>query len=150
MSLRTSSSLTALPATITSLALRASNPLPDIYIFLLSTAVAFSAVAVIFSSSTETSVSPLTVTSLVTSLYPSLLTTTVYVPFATLAVVTADSEAAAVASALTAVPLTTLTEAPETLVVTVIAPSLKVGILSLSTIAQNQCLWVCMRCGVTF
>ena len=103
-----------------------------------------------FSRSTETSVSPLTVTSLVVSLYPSLLTTTVYVPFATLGVLMADSEAIAEAVATTAVPLTTLTAAPVTLVVTVIAPSLKVGILSLSTTARNQCLWVCMRCGVTF
>lgn len=79
-----------------------------------------------------------------------MLTITSYVPLGTLDVVTAVSEAAAVASVSTAVPLTTLTEAPVTLVVTVIAPSLKVGILSLSTTARNQCLWVCMRCGVTF
>ena len=62
----------------------------------------------------------------------------------------ADSEAIAEAVATTAVPLTTLTAAPVTLVVTVIAPSLKVGILPFSTIARNRCLWVCMRCGVTF
>ena len=79
-----------------------------------------------------------------------MLTTTVYVPFATLGVLMADSEAIAEAVATTAVPLTTLTAAPVTLVVTVIAPSLKVGILSLSAIARNQCLWVCMRYWVTF
>jgi len=93
---------------------------------------------------------PLIVTIFSTEIYPSLLTTTVYVPFATLGVLMADSEAIAEAVATTAVPLTTLTAAPVTLVVTVIAPSLKVVILSLSTIARNQCLWVCMRCGVTF
>ena len=79
-----------------------------------------------------------------------MLTITSYVPLGSLGVLIADSEAAAVASAATAVPLTTLTAAPVTLVVTVIAPSLKVGILPFSTTARNQCLWVCIRCGVTF
>ena len=71
-----------------------------------------------------------------------------YVPFATFPVVNVVPTAAPVAT--TEEPLVTVTAAPVTLVVTVIAPSLKVGILSLSTIARNQCLWVCMRCGVTF
>jgi len=79
-----------------------------------------------------------------------LLTTTVYVPYGILPVTTVLSSSEPTAVVITLSPSRTLTAAPVTLVVTVIAPSLKAGILSLSTIAQNQCLWVCMRCGVTF
>ena len=126
---------------ILALAVSAAGESKATWIFLAPIAVTVAEVgSANFSSSTETSVSPLTVTSLVVSLYPSLLTTTVYVPFATLAVVTAVSEAAAVASAATAVPLTTLTAAPVTLVVTVIAPSLKVRTFDFSAIAPSQYL----------
>jgi len=79
---------------------------------------------------------------------PSFETITVYEPSLSLSAVKVVPIAASVATSV--VPSVILIEAPETLVVTVIAPSLKVGILSLSTIARNQCLWVCMRCGVTF
>ena len=68
-----------------------------------------------------------------------MLTTTVYVPFAIFFVVVVVPSPV-FASAATAVPLTTLIEAPETLVVTVIAPSLKVGIPVPWAIAPSQYL----------
>ena len=92
--------------------------------------------------------SSFTTTSLVASLYPGALTLTVYVPFATFPVVNVVPTAAPVAT--TEEPLVTVTAAPVTLVVTVIAPSLKAENFDFSSIASNQCLWVCMRCGVTF
>ena len=78
-----------------------------------------------------------------------MLTTTVYVPLATFFVVVVVPSPV-FASAATAVPLTTLIEAPETLVVTVIAPSLKAENFDLSVIASSQYLWALPYVTVTF
>lgn len=82
--------------------------------------------------------SSFTTTSLVASLYPGALTLTVYVPFATFPVVNDVPTAAPVAT--TEEPLVTVIEAPVTLVVTVIAPSLKAENFDLSVIASSQYL----------